>query len=385
MAAGRSRTVDDLTKRRRLRIIVDSIFFDDRAKIFTRQAFPDDTFDLQPYHKNLLNHDPLDEQWPTRRIPMHSYRMLLIILMTAFFAATNAYSSKTIHFGTYTSDEFQNYWYSRGAEISRFKLQQSRYGEIHDGDAVLVFVTEELNRAIQVKADRPGQQNVPVLKLNAVRKFFTGIYPYSIMTSIFAPINAREYPLPLKITSSTQEWCGQVYTQMNLGDGEYRVRSHSYFEEEGDQNFNLKKHVPEDAIWTMIRLAPQNLPRGDFFMIPGTVYSRLMHRALTPQKAVATLEPFDGKSLEGQSLVRYTIDFPKEQRSLRIVFEKDFPYRIQNWEDSHRGLRGMNSKTLTTRATRTHTIMNAYWQHHGNKDRASLKRLGLAAREMGGN
>ena len=215
---------------------------------------------------------------------MHSYRMLLIILMTAFFAATNAYSYETINFGTYTSDEFQNYWYSQGAEISRFKLQQSRYGEIHDGDAVLVFVTEELNRAIQVKADRPGQQNVPVLKLNAVRKFFTGIYPYSIMTSIFAPINAREYPLPLKITSSTQEWCGQVYTQMNLGDGEYRVRSHSYFEEEGDQNFNLKKHVPEDAIWTMIRLAPQNLPRGDFFMIPGTVYSRLMHRALTPQK-----------------------------------------------------------------------------------------------------
>ena len=38
---------------------------------------------------------------------------------------------------------------------------------------------------------------------------------------------------------------------------------------------------------------------------------------------------------------------------------------------------------MTTRAARTHTIMDAYWQHHDNKDRALLKKLGLGAREMG--
>ena len=203
---------------------------------------------------------------------MNIDRILAGIVLMALMVTANAHSADSPHFGTYTSGQFRNYWYSQGAEISRFKLQQSRYGEIHDGDAVLVFVTEELNPEIQVKADHPGRQNVPVLKLNAVRKFFTGIYPYSIMSSIFAPINAHEYPLPLKITSSTQEWCGQVYTQMNLRDDEYQVRKHSYFEGEGDQNFNLKNHLPEDAIWTMIRIAPQNLPRGEFLMIPGTVY-----------------------------------------------------------------------------------------------------------------
>lgn len=108
---------------------------------------------------------------------MHRYRMLFIILMTAFFAAATAYSSETINFGTYTSDEFKSYWYSQGAEISRFKLQQARYGEIHDGDAVLVFVTEELNPAIQVKANQPGKHNIPVLKLNAVRKFLPASTP----------------------------------------------------------------------------------------------------------------------------------------------------------------------------------------------------------------
>ena len=314
---------------------------------------------------------------------MHNYRMLLILLITVLFTPNHVSSSETLSFGTYTPQEFREYWYSQGAEISRFKLKQSRYGEIHEGDAVLVFVTEKLNPTIQVKADQPGRENIPVLKLNAVRKFFTGIYPYSIMTSTFAPIDTDQYPLPLKITSSTQEWCGQVYTQMNLRDGEYQIRRHSYFEEEGDQIFKLENHVPEDAIWTMIRIAPHKLPRGEFIMIPGTVYARLMHRPFTPQRALAAMEPVGGKSLEGQALVRYTISFPEEQRSMGIIFEKDFPYRIQMWEDSHRGLRGMDSKTLTTSASRTHTIMNAYWQHHGNKHRAELKKLGLGPREMG--
>ena len=195
----------------------------------------------------------------------------------------------------------------------------------------------------------------------------------------------QKYPLPLKINSSTQEWCGQVYTQMNLIEDEYRVRMHSYFEKEGDRDFKIKNYVPEDAIWAMMRIAPNGLPQGEFFMIPGTVYARLAHRPLMPQKAVASLDPVDGKSLEGNPLVRYEVDFPAEQRTLRIFFEKDFPYRIQKWEESYRGLAAMGAKVMTTRATRTHTIMDAYWRHHGNRDRALLKKLGLSAKEMGKN
>ena len=89
-----------------------------------------------------------------------------------------------------------------------------------------------MNPGTQVKADHPGPQDIAILKLNMVRKFFTGIYPYSIMTSIFAPLDVQKYPLPLKISSSIQEWCGHVYAQMNLAENEYRVRMHSYFEKD---------------------------------------------------------------------------------------------------------------------------------------------------------
>jgi hypothetical protein len=312
------------------------------------------------------------------------YRFIpLILLLSAGLCASNGYCDDVIHFGTYTPDQFRDYWYNHGAEISRFDLHQMRYGQIHQGDAVTVFVTEEMNPAIQVKADNPGPEDIPVLKLNAVRKFFTGIYPYSIMTSIFSPVDIKKYPLPLKISTSTQEWCGNVYTQMNLHNDEYRVRLHSYFEKEGDRDFKIKKYLPEDAAWNLIRIAPNTLPQGEFSMIPGTVYARLVHRPLEPQQATASLNPVAEKSLEGNPLVKYEVDLAGAQRTLRIVFEKDFPYRIQKWEESYRGLIGTGAKVMTTRAVRTHTIMDAYWQHHGNKDRVLLKKLGLSAREMG--
>ena len=81
---------------------------------------------------------------------------LLSIILTVGLSAGSVYSDDVNHFGTYTPDQFQDYWYNHGAEISRFTLQQMRYGEIHEGDAVLVFVTEEIIPALQVKADYPG-------------------------------------------------------------------------------------------------------------------------------------------------------------------------------------------------------------------------------------
>jgi hypothetical protein len=158
--------------------------------------------------------------------------MVLSIFLLAGLSATATHADKLPQFEVPTRDQFQDYWYNHGAELSRFSLQQMRYGEIHEGHAVLVVVTEKMNPDTQIKADHPGAQDIAILKLNAVRKFFTGIYPYSIMISIFMPVDVQTYPLPLKISSSTQEWCGHAYTQMNLNENEYRVRLHSYFEKD---------------------------------------------------------------------------------------------------------------------------------------------------------
>ena len=99
-------------------------------------------------------------------------------------------------------------------------------------------------------------------------------------------------------------------------------------------------------------------------MIPATVYVRLAHRPVAVQKAVGKLSLSSEKSLEGNPLVIYEIDFTAEDRSLRIHFEQDFPHRIQKWQETYRERIGTGAKVLTSHAARTHTIMGPYWKHH---------------------
>ena len=112
--------------------------------------------------------------------------------------------------------KFNDYWYAGKAEITSYKLSQVRYGEVHTGTAVNIFVTEDFLPEKQVKADYKNNSNVPVLKLNSTKKFTTGIYPYSLMTSTFSPIDVNQQAI--KISFSAQEWCGNTFVQLNKKD-----------------------------------------------------------------------------------------------------------------------------------------------------------------------
>lgn len=314
-----------------------------------------------------------------RSIMKKTIFLLILIVGVVLFSLKSTLNADTV-LKDPGPEQFRNYWYPNGAEISRFNLRQSRYGEIHEGDAVFIYVTESMNRQLQVKADQPDEKDVPVLKLNATRKFFTGIYPYSVMTSVFAPVDPQQSLLPLKISFSSQEWCGHVYLQMNLRRNGYMIQGHSYFEKEADQKLQIENAFPEDAVWTLIRTAPSQLPQGPLNIIPGTVYVRFVHRPMESMQAVGKLTAIRGKSLEGRALVQYELKFTEDNRVLRIQFEKDFPHRIQQWEETYSGLGG---QALTTRATRTHTIMSDYWNRHNNADRRLLKKLGLNADRQG--
>ena len=109
------------------------------------------------------------------------------------------------------------YWYSGLAEVNTYELSQARYGEMRSGTAALIFVTEPFLIEEQVKSDYPDSDpdNVmSVLKCNLTKQFHTGIYPYSIMTSVFTPVDKPQ--TPVKVVSSCQEWCGTTYSQVNL-------------------------------------------------------------------------------------------------------------------------------------------------------------------------
>jgi hypothetical protein len=278
---------------------------------------------------------------------------------------------------TLSTPEFRAYWYDQGAEISRYALDQSRYGKLHKGDAVLVFVTEKFNPIHQVKADHPNDAGaVPALKLNMTRNFLTGIYPYSIMTSVFTLLDGS--PLPPKISFTSQEWCGHVFLQLNLDDQQYRVQQRSYFEAETDRDYALPALLSEDGLWTQLRLQPDRLPTGDFDIIPASLYARLTHTPLARQRVSADRSRIAGRSLDGRPLMAYTLRFENSARVLRIRYEADFPHRIEGWEDTYRVAAHFGSRELTTTARRTHTLMIDYWNRHHPKDRHWRAKLGLS-------
>ncbi|SFZ91404.1 hypothetical protein SAMN05428642_10246 [Flaviramulus basaltis] len=293
----------------------------------------------------------------------------VIILLTSCKKQSNdvSYNSaikvKTTQAKEKLSSEFKNYWYSSEAEISSYKLEQARYGEIREGKAVLVYVTEDFLANKQVKADYKNPENIPVLKLNATKNFITGIYPYSIMQSTFYPVSNNQHAV--KVSASVQEWCGHVYTQLNNRE-QFQITSHSYFESEADEHFNLEKSILENELWTQLRINPKSLPIGELEVIPSFEYTRLRHVPIKAYKASAKL-----------SNNIYSINYPDLNRSLTIKFNPNFPYDIIEWEETFKSGFGSNAKVLTTKATKLKTLKSAYWEKNKNKDEILRETLQL--------
>ncbi len=268
----------------------------------------------------------------------------------------------------YSKSEFSSYWYRGEAEISSYNLQQARYGELREGQAVLIFVTEDFSKTKHVKLDNPRQADddaEKILKLNLTKKFITGIYPYSMMLSVFTPVEQKQYNPTMKITATSQEWCGHTFTQINRIEDGYKGHLYSYFEKEGDQKFVLKNAIAEDEIWTMIRLAPEKLPRGEFNLIPGTLFQRISHCEYSVHEATGELKV----SKEDKTVSIYTVTCDTLDRTLSIRFKNTFPFHILSWEEKHDG--------MTTKVTLKKAMMIDYWNKNKKSDKKLRKNLGL--------
>jgi hypothetical protein len=186
------------------------------------------------------------------------------------------------------AQDFWAHWGDGKAEINGYRLKQPRYGVVRDGTAILVFVTEEFSDRLRVKADpgrHPKSDVYPVLKLNALRDFQTGIYDYSVMTSVFARV-ARGWPIA-KISFSSQEWCGHVYHQLLPGAGRVTGVLHSYFDGEADRSEELslpEGGVFQDALPILVRgWGGEYLKAGETRgvpYLPSLLSSRLAHKPL---------------------------------------------------------------------------------------------------------
>ncbi|AKD05145.1 hypothetical protein POKO110462_14305 [Pontibacter korlensis] len=283
------------------------------------------------------------------------YFALLIFLFGCNAANSNSGGSRSIDY-----DAFGDYWYQGKAELNSYALEQYRYGEKRDGEAVLIFVTEDFSKEKQVKLDDPQANErdaQKVLKLNLTKKFVTGIYPYSMMLSVFTPV--YESIPSVKVTASVQEWCGQTYTQLNRQNGKYNVRLFSYFENESDQNLTIDA-IPEDNLWTLLRLNPNQVPTGEVRLIPGLLDQRLTHEQLEAEDANISISEAENTMADfnASGLKVLTVKYKSYPRTLRIFYTAAFPYEVAGWEEV-RELK--NGQQEVSRATRKAKMITDYW------------------------
>ncbi len=296
--------------------------------------------------------------------------MFFIALMAVWLLGTGV--------GFAANPEFYAHWADGKAELSSYKVFQPRYGELREGYAVLVFVTEDINRNtfIKVESPAPREDRIYTLKLNNVLKFKTGIYDYSVMTSVFSAVEGQEGDKPFelsKITLSAQEWCGHVFEEVQVRQGRLRGTLNSYFEREGRQTYELplpRKFASEDHLLIRIReLKGPIMAEGEqkeVMLLPSLWYLRAQHasRELVEarlSKGYAVQIPVGEQALEA-----IPWKWELEGRHKTVWVEKIHPHRILAWEDSQGG-----------RGELLETLREPYWRLQRTADEVFRERLGI--------
>ena len=282
---------------------------------------------------------------------------------------------------------FWNHWSDGQAELAGYDLTFSRYGESRQGSAVAIFVKEKFSNELRVKADpgrHPESDTFPVMKLNLVQDFSTGVYDYNLMTSAFValqPVNGHPAGTPTKITFSSQEWCGLVHGQYLINENAIDYALHSYFDGEADQRRELPltgNGLIEDALLLWARgFTGPTLDPGEQVtqpMLRGLQYTRLNHEP--PRWRDTTLR----RAAESEQITvpagtftveRYTAAI-QNGRTWTIHVEQAAPHRIIKWTTSD------GQQAELTGVTRM-----KYWQMNQNKFREAVKELGLKVRPPG--
>jgi hypothetical protein len=277
-----------------------------------------------------------------------------------------------------SAQDFWAHWGDGRAELNGYRLTQPRYGSKRAGTAVLIFVTEDISDSLRVKADpgkHPRSDVFPVMKLNAVRDFQTGIYDYNVMTSTFARV-APGWPLA-KLSFSSQEWCGHVYHQVLPRGGRLTGTFSSYFDGEADGRDDLplpQDGVFEDALPILLRgWNGEYLKPGESRSVPflrSLLSARLEHKALGWARATIARAKAPARvtvPAGAFGVTAWTVAIDGGPR-LTLQFEAAAPYRLVRWASD------AGEEAVLLGSTRL-----AYWKLNGPGGEAHLKELGLGS------
>lgn len=279
---------------------------------------------------------------------------------------------------------FWRLWGDGQAELAGYDLTYPRYGAARRGVAVSIFVTESFSSRLRVKAEpgkHPASDQFPVMKLNLVKDYQTGIYDYNEMTSAFvalAPANGHPAGSAAKVSFSSQEWCGHVYLQALFDPRTVRTTSHSYFDGEADSQIELDYPpggISEDVLMPWARgMARPVLEPGqsrDLPVLLSLETRRHAHVAAAWKKARLERSAATRQITVPAGSFDVEVWSAELEGGLRKTFfvESGGARRVVQWETS-----------AGERAVLLGSDRMKYWEGNAPGGEEALKKLGLAPR-----
>ena len=227
-------------------------------------------------------------------------------------------------------------WDEGNAEVARYRVRERRYGTLRDGAATLIVVKETFDALRLVKADLGTDHPLEVMKLNHLLTTPTGVYTYRQMASVFL---RRADARPVKLVTSSQEWCGITSKQLFVRGPESVLRASSYFGAEGERADPVQldaRTVLFDALPLWLRsLDLDRVGRRAVQLLP----AQLSSHAQAPRIAPATIEVAAPRTLDVPAgrFEGVPVTVVHDGGEDTFVFDAVAPHTLLRWERADGG------------------------------------------------
>lgn len=239
-----------------------------------------------------------------------------------------------------TEKVFTAYWSAGTTESNTYQIQEEVAGKITQAEATLTFAIKPFDTYKQVEiSSNESSEAISVLKMSGQEK-----YDFSAISTVYTPLDIKLFPHAQKVTHSFQSLSNLLVYQVNQRNRAYQIEEKSDANNQVSKSLELKRVWLEDEIWNRIRLSPETLPQEDFEIIPSLKSCSETQQTPTIQQAKGEIKDYTGIALQEKDLKVYVLNYPTTQRSIEIVFQKNFPYKILAWTE-----KVLLNKQLTTR------------------------------------
>ncbi|GEO05008.1 hypothetical protein AAE02nite_26720 [Adhaeribacter aerolatus] len=222
------------------------------------------------------------------------------------------------------------HWDDGLAEVAIYQAERVVYNKPRSFEYVLITVKEDFNQAFNVKTDNYNRSDLfPVMKVNQFCRIPTDNYPYHYLTSLFF---RRENPVQVhKITSSSQEWCGNTFKAITQAGNNFNYSFNSYWDEQGTGELTL----PGDLLFEdQLPYTLRSLRFKDGLTLKAPIAELLQtNKANKPAVYPATITVHsDIGSTPNLWLVSVKLSAEKENK---YFFRKEYPHILekqQTWD-----------------------------------------------------